>query len=170
MENTSYVIVLSTSYVIQGLTLLTESLVLPNIISRYLPVNFDTISRATLLFENLRSLVSAWDTIVHWGPILAPPSSSSYQLPLEGIKLKKYIHLFVHFALPKTPSVTTQLELDVQYQGAKSPVSKSPFFTIFSKEMYRIYLLLKICTELTFRCRYACCGGRSCCCNCKMKN
>ena len=29
--------------------------------------------------------------------------------------------------------MTTHLELDVQYQGAKSPVSKSPFFTIFSK-------------------------------------
>ena len=84
-------------------------------------------------------------------------------------KIEK-IYQFVHFALPKTPSVTTQLELDVQYQGAKSPVSKLPFFTIFSKEMYRIYLLLKICTELTFRCRYACCGGGSCCCNCKMKN
>ena len=39
------------------MSLLTESLDLPNIISRYLPVNFDTISRATLLFENLRSLV-----------------------------------------------------------------------------------------------------------------
>ena len=54
----------NTSYVIQGLTLLTESLVLPKIVSRYLPVNFDTISRATLLFENLRLLVSAWETIV----------------------------------------------------------------------------------------------------------
>ena len=41
----------SSSYVIQVLTSLTESLVLPNNISRYLPVNFDTISRATLLFE-----------------------------------------------------------------------------------------------------------------------
>ena len=44
------------------MSLLTESLDLPNIISRYLPVNFDTISRATLLFENLRFLVNAWDT------------------------------------------------------------------------------------------------------------
>ena len=52
-----FTIMENTSYVIQGLTLLTESLDLPNIISRYLPVNFDTISRATLLFENLRSLV-----------------------------------------------------------------------------------------------------------------
>ena len=56
----------NTSYVIQGLTLSTESLVLPKIVSRYLPVNFDTISRATLLFEDLRFLVSAWDTFVHW--------------------------------------------------------------------------------------------------------
>ena len=60
-----FTIMENTSYVIQGLTILTQSLVLPNIFSRYLPVNFDTISRATLLFENLRSLVSAWDTIVH---------------------------------------------------------------------------------------------------------
>ena len=52
-----FTIMENTSYVIQGLTLLTESLVLPKIVSRYLPVNFDTISRATLLFENLRSLV-----------------------------------------------------------------------------------------------------------------
>ena len=44
---------------------MTESLVLQKIISRYLPVNFETISRATLLFENLRFLVSAWNTIVH---------------------------------------------------------------------------------------------------------
>ena len=55
----------NTSYVIQGLTLSTESLVLPKIVSRYLPVNFDTISRATLLFEDLRFLVSAWDKNVH---------------------------------------------------------------------------------------------------------
>ena len=61
-----FTIMENTSYVIQGLTLLTESLVLPKIVSRYLPVNFDTISRATLLFENLRLLVSAWETIVHW--------------------------------------------------------------------------------------------------------
>ena len=54
----------NTTYVNQGLTLLTESLDPPKIISRYLPVNFYTISKATLLFENLRSLVSAWDTIV----------------------------------------------------------------------------------------------------------
>ena len=54
----------NTRYVIQGLTLLTESLVLPKIVSRYLPVNFVTISTATLLFENLRFLVSVWDTIV----------------------------------------------------------------------------------------------------------
>ena len=60
-----FTIMENTNYVIQGLTLLTESLVLPKIVSRYLPVNFDTISRATLLFENLRSLVSAWDTFVH---------------------------------------------------------------------------------------------------------
>ena len=59
-----FTIMESTSYVIQGLTILTESLVLPNIFSRFLPVNFDTISRATLLFENRRFLVSAWDTIV----------------------------------------------------------------------------------------------------------
>ena len=59
-----FTIMENTIYVIQGLTLLTESLDLPNIISRYLPVNFDTISRATLLFENLRFLVSAWDTNV----------------------------------------------------------------------------------------------------------
>ena len=40
------------SYVIQGLTLLTKSLVLPFIISRHshFPVKFDTISRATLHF------------------------------------------------------------------------------------------------------------------------
>ena len=56
----------NTIYVIQGLTLLTESLDPPKIISRYLPVNFDTISRATLLFENLRFLVSARDTNVQW--------------------------------------------------------------------------------------------------------
>ena len=43
----------NTSHVIQGLTLLTESLVLPNVISRYLAINFDTISRTALLFENL---------------------------------------------------------------------------------------------------------------------
>ena len=55
----------NTSYVIQGLTLLTESLDPPKIISCYLPVNFDTISRATLLFEDLRFLVSAWDKNVH---------------------------------------------------------------------------------------------------------
>ena len=60
-----FTIMENTIYVIQGLTLLTESLDPPKIISRYLPVNFDTISRATLLFENLRFLVSAWDTIVH---------------------------------------------------------------------------------------------------------
>ena len=54
-----FTIMENTNYVIQGLTLLTESLVLPNIISRYLPVNFDTISRATLLFKHLRSFVSA---------------------------------------------------------------------------------------------------------------
>ena len=59
-----FTIMENTIYVIQGLTLLTESLVLPKIVSRYLPVNFDTISRATLLFENLRFLVSAWDTNV----------------------------------------------------------------------------------------------------------
>ena len=59
-----FTIMENTSYVIQGLTLLTESLVLPKIVSRYLPVNFDTISRATLLFENLRLLVSVWETIV----------------------------------------------------------------------------------------------------------
>ena len=41
----------STSCVIQGSTSLTEILVLPNTISRYLSINFDTISRATLLFE-----------------------------------------------------------------------------------------------------------------------
>ena len=56
----------NTTFVNQGLTLLTESLDPPKIVSRYLPVNFDTIFKATLLFENLRSLVSAWDTIVHW--------------------------------------------------------------------------------------------------------
>ena len=61
-----FTIMENTNYVIQGLTLLTESLVLPKIVSRYLPVNFDTISRATLLFENRRFLVSAWDTIVQW--------------------------------------------------------------------------------------------------------
>ena len=61
-----FTIMENTIYVIQGLTLLTESLDPPKIISRYLPVNFDTISRATLLFENLRFLVSAWDTNVHW--------------------------------------------------------------------------------------------------------
>ena len=60
-----FTIMENTIYVIQGLTLLTESLDPPKIISRYLPVNFDTISRATLLFENLRFLVSAWDTNVH---------------------------------------------------------------------------------------------------------
>ena len=59
-----FTIMENTIYVIQGLTLLTESLDPPKIISRYLPVNFDTISRATLLFENLRFLVSAWDTNV----------------------------------------------------------------------------------------------------------
>ena len=58
----------NTTFVNQGLTLLTESLDPPKIISRYLPVNFDTISKATLLFENLRSLVSAWDTIVQCKP------------------------------------------------------------------------------------------------------
>ena len=42
MENTIYFIQ------VQGLTLMTESLDPPKIISRYLPVNFDTISRATL--------------------------------------------------------------------------------------------------------------------------
>ena len=60
-----FTIMENTTYVIQGLTLLTESLDPPKTISRYLPVNFDTISRATLLFENLRFLVSAWNTIVH---------------------------------------------------------------------------------------------------------
>ena len=60
-----FTIMENTIYVIQGLTLLTESLDPPKIISRYLPVNFDTISRATLLFENLRFLVSALDTNVH---------------------------------------------------------------------------------------------------------
>ena len=59
-----FTIMENTIYVIQGLTLMTESLDPPKIISRYLPVNFDTISRATLLFENLRFLVSAWDTNV----------------------------------------------------------------------------------------------------------
>ena len=61
-----FTIMESTSYVIQGLTLLTESLVLPNIISRYLPVNFDSISWATLLFEHLRSFVSASDLTVNY--------------------------------------------------------------------------------------------------------
>ena len=46
-----FTIMESTSYVIQGLTTLAESLVLPNIISRYLPIHFDTIARAILLFE-----------------------------------------------------------------------------------------------------------------------
>ena len=64
-----FTIMENTIYVIQGLTLLTESLDPPKIISRYLPVNFDTNSRATLLFENLRFLVSAWDTIVHCGVV-----------------------------------------------------------------------------------------------------
>ena len=66
LPSTMFTIMENTSYDIQGLTLLTESLVLQNIISRYLPVNFNTILRATLLFENLRSLVRAWDIIVHW--------------------------------------------------------------------------------------------------------
>ena len=68
--NHLFTIMENTTFVNQGLALLTESLDPPKIISRYLPVNFDTISKATLLFENLRSLVSAWDTIVqcqaHW--------------------------------------------------------------------------------------------------------
>ena len=52
---------------------------------------------------------------------------------MNKIENKKHIYyLFNIFALPKTPSVTTHFELDVQYQGDRSPVSKSPFFTIFS--------------------------------------
>ena len=46
--------------VIQGLTLLTERVALPNIISCHLFVNFDTISRLFLLFKHLRSLVKTW--------------------------------------------------------------------------------------------------------------
>ena len=62
---TLFTIMENTSLVFQGLTIMTESLVLPKNVSSYLPINFDTISRATLLFENLRFLVSAWDTFVH---------------------------------------------------------------------------------------------------------
>ena len=54
------------SHVIQGLTLLTDSLVLPNIIIRYFSMNSDIISRATLLFKHLRSLVRIWGLIVQW--------------------------------------------------------------------------------------------------------
>ena len=61
-----FTIMESTSYVIQGLTTLAESLVLPNIISRYLPIHFDTIALPGQFYylRDLRSFVSASDLTV----------------------------------------------------------------------------------------------------------
>ena len=56
----------TTGNVIRGLTLLTKRIVLPNIISGHLAVNFDTISRPTLLFKHLRFLVKTCGIRVHY--------------------------------------------------------------------------------------------------------
>ena len=67
-----FTIMENTSYVIQGLTLLTESLVLPNIISRYLPVNIVnivTISRTTLLFQYWTSEILRECLRSYWGSV-----------------------------------------------------------------------------------------------------